>query len=426
MRLYTPKDTYVDLTPLFEASQQASRELAACAPATIDALLCDLADGLVAETEFLLAENARDLALMPESNPNYDRLRLTPERLVGIAADLQTVAALPSPLGEILSQKVRPNGLRLSKVRVPLGVIGIIYEARPNVTIDSLALCLKTGNACLLKGGSDAAFSNAALLAVAAPVLARHGLNPAVATLLPPDRAATAALLAAVGFVDVLIPRGSQALINYVRDNARVPVIETGAGVVHTFFDTTGALASGAAIIANAKTRRVSVCNSLDCLLIHKSRLADLPALLAPLAAAEVHLFADAPAHAALMGHYPPPLLSHATEEHFGTEFLSLRMAVKTVASLHEALEHIAQFGSKHSEAIISEDEANIETFLNAVDAAAVYANASTAFTDGAQFGLGAEIGISTQKLHARGPMGLEELTSYKWLVRGTGQVRNS
>jgi glutamate-5-semialdehyde dehydrogenase len=231
-------------------------------------------------------------------------------------------------------------------------------------------------------------------------------------------------LLAAVGYVDVLIPRGSQGLINYVRENARVPVIETGAGVVHTFFDATGDLASGAAIIANAKTRRVSVCNALDCLLIHENRLADLPALLAPLAAAEVQLFADAPAHAALAGH--SPLLAHAKEEHFGTEFLALRMAVKTVASLPEALEHIAAFGSKHSEAIISENADNLESFLNAVDAAAVYANASTAFTDGGQFGLGAEIGISTQKLHARGPMGLEELTSYKWLVRGTGQVRNS
>ncbi|WP_460503912.1 glutamate-5-semialdehyde dehydrogenase, partial [Hymenobacter agri] len=249
---------------------------------------------------------------------------------------------------------------------------------------------------------------------------------PAVATLLPPERAATEALLRAVGFVDVVIPRGSQGLINYVRENARVPVIETGAGVVHTFFDATGDLASGAAIIANAKTRRVSVCNALDCLLIHASRLADLPALLVTLAAAGVQLFADAPAHAALAGHYPPALLAHATNEHFGTEFLALKMAVKTVASLDEALDHIAAFGSKHSEAIISEDAASIEAFLNAVDAAAVYANASTAFTDGAQFGLGAEIGISTQKLHARGPMGLEELMSYKWQVRGTGQVRNS
>ena len=416
----------MDLSPQFEATRQASRALAAFAPAATDALLRDLADVLGAETSFLLTENARDLARMPEADPRHDRLRLTPERLAGIATDLRTVAGLPSPVGETLSQKTLPNGLHLSKVRVPLGVVGIIYEARPNVTIDSLALCLKTGNACLLKGGSDAAFSNAALLAVAAPVLARHGLPPAVATLLPPERAATAALLAAVGFVDVLIPRGSQALINYVRENARVPVIETGAGVVHTFFDETGDLASGAAIIANAKTRRVSVCNALDCVLLHESRLADLPALLAPLAADGVQLFADAPAYAALAGHYPPPLLGHATEEHFGTEFLALRMAVKTVASLPAALNHIAEFGSKHSEAIISEDAENIEIFLNAVDAAAVYANASTAFTDGAQFGLGAEIGISTQKLHARGPMGLEELTSYKWLVRGTGQIRNS
>ena len=416
----------MDLTSLFDATRQASRALAAFAPAAINALLRDLADATVAETPFLLAENARDLARMPETDPRHDRLRLTPERLASMAADLRTVAGLPSPIGEIITQKELPNGLRLSKVRVPLGVIGIIYEARPNVTFDSLALCLKTGNACLLKGGSDAAFSNAALLAVAAPVLARHGLPAATATLLPPKRAATEALLTAVGYVDVVSPRGSQALINYVRENARVPVIETGAGVVHTFFDATGDLATGAAIIANAKTRRVSVCNALDCLLLHASRLADLPALLAPLAAARVQVFADAPAHEALVPHYPSPLLAHATEEHFGTEFLSLRMAVKTVASLHEALEHIAEFGSKHSEAIISEDADSIETFLNAVDAAAVYANASTAFTDGAEFGLGAEIGISTQKLHARGPMGLEELTSYKWLVRGSGQTRHS
>ena len=416
----------MDLQPQFDACRQASRALATVPAATIDALLHDLAASLEAATDFLLAENARDLAHLPETDPRHDRLRLTPARLAGIAADLRTVAGLPSPVGEIISRKELPNGLHLSKVRVPLGVVGIIYEARPNVTIDSLALCLKTGNACLLKGGSDAAHSNGALLAVAAPVLARHGLPPAAATLLPAERAATEALLRAVGYVDVVIPRGSQGLINYVRENARVPVIETGAGVVHTYFDASGDLASGAAIIANAKTRRVSVCNALDCLLLHESRLPDLPALLAPLAAAGVQLFADAPAHAALAGHYPPALLAPATPAHFGTEFLALRLAVKTVASLTEALDHIAQFGSKHSEAIISADAASIETFLNAVDAAAVYANASTAFTDGAQFGLGAEIGISTQKLHARGPMGLEELTSYKWLVRGTGQVRSS
>jgi glutamate-5-semialdehyde dehydrogenase len=415
-----------DYSAFFIATQQASRTLVAVAPATIDALLRDLADATVANTEFLLAENAKDLARMPATDPRYDRLRLTPERLQGMAQDLRNVAALPSPLSTVLSEQTLPNGLQLSKVRVPLGVVGIIYEARPNVTFDSLAICLKTGNACLLKGGSDAADSNAALLAVAGPVLARHGVPLAAVTLLPPERAATEAMLTAVGYVDVVIPRGSQGLIDFVRKNARVPVIETGAGVVHTYFDETGDLSKGSAIVANAKTRRVSVCNSLDCLLINEHRLADLPALLAPLTEANVQVFADAPAYAALAGAYPTELLAEATEAHFGTEFLDYKMAVKTVPDLDAALEHIARHGSRHSEAIVSETEAHIDQFLRLVDAAAVYANASTAFTDGAQFGLGAEIGISTQKLHARGPMGLAELTSYKWLVRGTGQVRQS
>jgi glutamate-5-semialdehyde dehydrogenase len=413
-----------DYSQFFVSTQRASRALATVPPATIDALLRDLADTLVAHTDFVLAANAQDLARLPATDPRHDRLRLTPERLAAIANDLRNVAALPSPLGAVLSEKELPNGLQLKKVRVPLGVVGIIYEARPNVTIDSLALCLKTGNACLLKGGSDAAASNAALIQVAGPVLLRHGLPLAAATLLPPERAATEALLLAVGLVDVVIPRGSQGLINYVRENARVPVIETGAGVVHTYFDETGDLATGAAIVANAKTRRVSVCNSLDCLLLNEKRLTDLPALVAPLAAAQVQLFADAAAHAALAGHYPAALLAEAEEEHFGTEFLDYKLAIKTVPDLDAALDHIARYGSRHSEAIISETAAHIDTFLQVVDAAAVYANASTAFTDGGQFGLGAEIGISTQKLHARGPMGLEELTSYKWLVRGNGQTR--
>jgi glutamate-5-semialdehyde dehydrogenase len=413
-----------DYTDYFAATQQASRALAAVAPATIDALLRDLADATVTQTDFILAENAQDLAKMPATDPRHDRLRLTPERLQAIAQDLRNVAGLPSPLGAVLSDKTLPNGLHLSKVRVPLGVVGIIYEARPNVTFDSLALCLKTGNACLLKGGSDAAASNAALLAVAGPVLAAHGVPTAAVTLLPAERAATEALLGAVGYVDVVIPRGSQGLIDFVRKTARVPVIETGAGVVHTYFDETGDLANGRAIVANAKTRRVSVCNSLDCLLINQNRLSDLPALMAPLVEAQVQLFADGPAHAALLGGYPAALLHEATAQHFGTEFLDYKMAIKTVPDLNAALDHIARHGSRHSEAIISETQAHIDTFLRLVDAAAVYANASTAFTDGAQFGLGAEIGISTQKLHARGPMGLEELTSYKWLVRGQGQVR--
>ena len=412
------------MTDLFLAAQRASRALALVPATATDALLRDLADALLTHAAPVLAANAQDLARLPATDPRHDRLRLTPERLAGMAQDLRAVAALPSPLGAVLSEKTLPNGLHLSKVRVPLGVVGIIYEARPNVTFDSLALCLKTGNACLLKGGSDAAASNAALIEVAGPVLLRHGLPPAAATLLPPTREATAALLGAVGLVDVVIPRGSQGLITYVRENARVPVIETGAGVVHTYFDETGDLAQGAAIVANAKMRRVSVCNALDCLLLNEKRLADLPALVAPLAEAQVQLFADAPALAALAGAYPPHLLAAATAEHFGTEFLDYKLAIQTVPDLDAALNHIARYGSRHSEAIISENPAHVDLFLQSVDAAAVYANASTAFTDGGQFGLGAEIGISTQKLHARGPMGLEELTSYKWLGRGTGQVR--
>ena len=412
----------MNLLPTFEATREASR--APASAETINAVLLAVAAAVERRIDFLLAANAQDLARMDPADPKYDRLQLTAARLAAIAADLRGVAALPSPLGHTLSEKTLPNGLHLRKLRVPLGVVGVIYEARPNVTFDVVALCLKTGNACVLKGGSDAEASNCAIISVIHEVLAAHGLDPAVAALLPADRAATAALLGAVGYVDVLIPRGSQQLIDYVRQHARVPVIETGAGIVHAYFDAAGDLAHGRAIVLNAKTRRVSVCNALDCLLVHKNRLIDLPALLAPLAAAGVLVRADERAYPALRGLYPAELLQPARPEDFGIEFLSLQLAVKTVDSLDVALAHIARHGSKHSEVIISEDAAATERFLNAVDAAAVYANASTAFTDGGQFGLGAEIGISTQKLHARGPMGLEELTSYKWQVRGTGQVR--
>ncbi|MBC6988183.1 glutamate-5-semialdehyde dehydrogenase [Hymenobacter sp. BT491] len=415
----------MNLQATFESTREASRGLGLVPTETIDALLLDLAETAVAQTPFLLAENEKDLARMTPDDPKYDRLTLTSARIQAIADDIRNVARLTSPLGEMLLQKELPNGLQISKVRVPLGVVGVIYEARPNVTFDVFSLCFKTGNACILKGGSDAAHSNAAIMTVIQEVILRHNLDPAIVALLPPDRQATEALLQAVGFVDVLIPRGSQQLIDFVRSNAKVPVIETGAGIVHTYFDETADLAKGRAIVANAKTRRVSVCNALDCLLLHQARLVDLPALVAPLAAANVLLYADAQAFAALRGLYPTDMLQPATDEHFGTEFLSLKMAVKTVNNLEEALTHIAHHSSKHSEAIVSESPVHIEQFLNSVDAAAVYANASTAFTDGAQFGLGAEIGISTQKLHARGPMGLEELTSYKWIVRGDGQIRN-
>lgn len=414
----------MNLEHIFKKTQKASQTLGLVPAEKVNAVLLDLADAAVAQTPFLLVENEKDLARMDANDPKYDRLKLTAKRLEDIAQDLRNVAGLPSPLGRTLLQKDLPNGLEITKVSVPLGVVGIIYEARPNVTFDVFSLCFKTGNACILKGGSDAADSNAAILKIIHQVLSQHQLDTHIVALLPPDRSATEALLQARGYVDVLIPRGSQGLIDMVRQNAKIPVIETGAGIVHTFFDETGNLDKGKAIIANAKTRRVSVCNALDCLLVHQNRLSDLPAIATPLAEKQVEIYADADAYAALQETYPADLLKPAQEEHFGTEFLALKLAIKTVKGLEHAIEHIAAHSSKHSEAIISEDAANVAQFLNTVDAAAVFANTSTAFTDGAQFGLGAEIGISTQKLHARGPMGLEELTSYKWVVKGNGQVR--
>lgn len=414
----------IALTETFAAVQKASRRIPLLEVSIINRMLLDLAGEAEAETDFLLAENQKDLARMPESDPKHDRLRLTPERIAAIATDIRNVAALNYPVGKTLSSKILSNGLEISKITVPLGVVGIVYEARPNVTFDVFALCLKSGNACILKGGTDADHSNTAIVSLIRRVLRRHDLDQNTVHLLPPDRAATEALLGAVGYVDVLIPRGSQSLIDFVRQHSRVPVIETGAGIVHTYFDESGNLQKGMAIVCNAKTRRVSVCNALDCLLIHENRLAELAALLLPLAEAGVEIFADRLSHGALQGHYPAQLLHPAQPEHFGTEFLSMKMAVRTVGSLEAALEHIAAHGSRHSEAIVAENPAAADQFVKSVDAAAVYVNASTAFTDGAQFGLGAEIGISTQKLHARGPMALEELTSYKWIVRGNGQVR--
>ena len=414
----------MDYTAFFERARKATRRMTGMEPAHVQAVLTDLADTLVRETETILAENKKDLERMDPADPKFDRLTLSATRIQDIARDIVNVAALPGPLGDIMLEKELPNGLHISKIRVPLGVVGIIYEARPNVTLDVFSLCFKTGNVCILKGGSDAAFSNMALVQLIHSVLEKHQFDTAVVQLLPADREATAALLQATGYVDVLIPRGSQQLIDYVRQHSKVPVIETGAGIVHTYFDETGDTEKGKAIIVNAKTRRVSVCNALDCLLINHSRLTDLPALAQPLAQKSVEIFADGNSFAVLSGHYPAALLHPAKPEHFGTEFLSLKMAIKTVHDLGEALEHIAEHSSRHSEAIISEDPAHQRLFLAQVDAAAVYVNASTAFTDGAQFGLGAEIGISTQKLHARGPMGLEELTSYKWIIRGDGQTR--
>ena len=408
----------------FENALKASRTLCRLDQLAVNEILKDLANQVKLFAEDILFANDLDLKRMSAEDPKYDRLKLTRERLNDIAQEILNVAQLESPLAEVIEANTLSNGLHLSKIRVPLGVIGVIYEARPNVTLDVFSLCFKTGNAAVLKGGSDAEFSNQALIKIIHQVLLKHGVDIHVAVLLPSEREATAALLNATGFVDVLIPRGSQALINYVREHSNVPVIETGAGIVHTYFDLSGDQEKGKAIIFNAKTRRVSVCNALDCLLIHTGRLDDLYMLISPLAAKSVHIYADPEAFEAVEGLYPENLLHHSNPEDFGTEFLDYKLAIKTVENLEDALVHIALYSSKHSEAIIAEDENQLLTFLNVVDAAAVYANASTAFTDGGQFGLGAEIGISTQKLHARGPMGLKELTSYKWVIKGNGQIR--
>jgi glutamate-5-semialdehyde dehydrogenase len=412
------------LESIFKSVQEASRKLPLLKEEKVNQVLIALADKAEKYADQIIEENRKDLDRMPESDAKYDRLKLTEQRIKDIATDLRNVSRLPSPLGISLENRNLSSGISLEKITVPLGVIGIIYEARPNVTFDVFSLCIKSGNAVLLKGGSDAESSNRYIVTLIKEVLEAHQINPLIIELLPPDRSATQALLNAVGYVDIIIPRGSQSLIDYVRDNSKVPVIETGAGIVHTYFDASGDTEKGAEIIFNSKTRRVSVCNALDCLIVHQSRLSDLPQLTEKLATKNVRLFADEKSLNTLTGNYPAELLVRAEEKHFGTEFLDYKMSIKTVGSIDEALDHIYKYGSKHSEAIVAENTSAINTFLKNVDAAAVYANASTAFTDGAQFGLGAEIGISTQKLHARGPMALREMTSYKWLIRGNGTVR--
>lgn len=409
---------------VFAAVRKASGELLSLSDSDVQAVLYDLADALLFNAHELMFANADDLGRMSSDDPKYDRLILTQSRIESIAQGLRDVAALPSPLGREISSAVRPNGLKVRRVSVPFGVIGIIYEARPNVTFDVFGLCFRSGNACVLKGGKDADSTNRAGINIIHSVLAAHGISTRVAELLPSTREATAALLSARGYVDLIIPRGGSALIASVRENSSVPVIETGAGVCHTYFDASGDLAMGSALVANAKTRRVSVCNALDCLLVHRSRLSELASLCVPLAAKNVEIYADSEAFAALRGSYPFELLQHAAPSSFGTEFLDYKMSVKTVGSISEAIEHISTYGSGHSEAIITSDESSAARFQREVDAACVYVNAPTSFSDGGEFGLGAEIGISTQKLHARGPMGLSELTTYKWLIDGNGQTR--
>ena len=412
----------MQLKDTFERVKRASKSLALLTDEQRNEILHAVADAIITNKARILEANAQDLAKMDKANPLYDRLQLTDNRLEGIASDMHNVATLPSPLGHITKQKTLPNGLRLCRVSVPFGVIGMIYEARPNVTFDVFSLCFKSGNACVLKGGKDADCSNREEVALIHEILQQYGVPQDVVALLPATHEATGEMLNAVGYIDVCIPRGGRKLIDFVRDNARIPVIETGAGVVNTYFDKDGDLEMGRAIINNAKTRRVSVCNALDCLLIHESRLADLPALCQKMADKHVIIYADKQAYQALDSNYP--FLEPATDDSFGTEFMDYKLAIKTVASLDEALDHIDQNGSGHSEAIVTMNEQTARKFQAHVDAACVYWNAPTSFTDGAQFGLGAEIGISTQKLGPRGPMALEEMTTYKWLIEGEGQVR--
>lgn len=413
------------MNEIFAKTKKASRTLAALTDNERNEVLTAVADAICSQKDRILKANSRDLQRMEPANPLYDRLQLTNARLDGIAADMRKVTTLPSPLGRILKETTLPNGLHLQRISVPFGVIGIVYEARPNVTFDVFALCFKSGNACVLKGGKDADDSNREEVAIIHEVLRQKGINEDVVTLLPATHEATAEMLNAVGFVDLCIPRGGRKLIDFVRDNARIPVIETGAGVVNTYFDLHGDADMGARIINNAKTRRVSVCNALDCLIIHKDRLADLGTLCQQLQESKVEIIADERAYAALEEHYPGQLLTTANDSTFGTEFMAYRMAIKTVDSIDQAIDHITRYGSGHSEAIITNNRQSAEKFKAEVDAACVYVNAPTSFTDGAQFGLGAEIGISTQKLGARGPMGLEEITTYKWIIEGNGQVRS-
>ena len=403
---------------------KASRSLNLVSDERKNRFLLTLADEIDNNCAQILKANAYDLARMDPENQLYDRLQLTPERVYAIAEDVRNVAKLPSPLGRILMKTIRPNGMTITKISVPFGVVGVIYEARPNVSFDVFSLCFKSGNACILKGGSDAHNSNLAIVKLIKKTLINSEMDENIVTLLAAGREAASELMNATGYVDVIIPRGGKGLIDFVRQNSQVPVIETGAGVCHTYFDEYGDTEKGKNIVFNAKTRRVSVCNALDCLIIHKKRLNDLAEICQKSAEKNVIIYADEPAFGKLAGKYPDNLLKKADEHSYGTEFLDYKMAVKTVENIAEAIEHIAQYSSRHSECMITEDEANMQLFTAQVDAACVYTNVSTAFTDGAQFGLGAEICISTQKLHARGPMGLEELCSYKWLIEGDGQVR--
>jgi glutamate-5-semialdehyde dehydrogenase len=405
-------------------ASNATAEIRSLSAAKKQEVLNTIADELLANKTNIIAENLKDLNRMDDSDPKKDRLLLNEERIEGLASSIRDVANLEDQTGKIILERTMENGLFIQKKTVALGVVGVIYESRPNVTVDVAALCIRSGNVCLLRGGSDADDTNICLVNIIQKVLKSYNLNPNIVQLLPVDRKHVEELLTAEKYVDILIPRGSQQLIDFVRKNAKVPVIETGAGVCHTYIEKTADLLKAAKIVCNAKVTRPSVCNSLDTIVLDKEIASDaLPLIADLLKDYEVEMFADETAYPILKS-ISYPYLVKAEAEDFGREFLALKCSVKVVNDTEEALSHIKKFSSKHSEAIVSEDSAKIENFLNQVDAAAVYANASTRFTDGGVFGLGAEIGISTQKLHARGPFALEKLVTEKWMVKGNGQVR--
>ena len=410
------------------AAKAASRKLAFLPTQTKNKALLNIAEALIDERDEILAANKIDYDEARASGMSeamLDRLMLSPSRLEGMAQDVKTVAALPDPVGEESEMRALPNGLQISKRRVPLGVIGAIYESRPNVTIDISSLCLKSGNAVILRGGREAINSNRALARVAQEACDRAGVpRGAVQFIESTERTLVNQMLKMKGIIDLMIPRGGAGLIRLVSENAAMPVITGGIGVCHTYVDESADIGKAVAIASNAKVQRPTVCNALDCILVHNHVAeAYLPAIAKEWARAGVEMHCDKRAMA-ILEPLPSLRLVPAREEDWGKEYLSLRAAIRVVDSLDAALEHIERYGSGHSEAIITEDNSAATRFLNEVDAACVYANASTRFTDGSQFGLGAEIGISTQKFHARGPMALKELTSYKWIIQGTGQIR--
>lgn len=413
-----------DIRLHLEETKAASSTLQFLADGVKAGLMADIAGSLEENLEHILSENRKDLDLLPDTDPKKDRLLLSKARVLDLAAAVRSVASLPDPCGQTLVDKILPNGLHLKKQTVPLGVVGIIYESRPNVTVDVSALCLRSGNAVVLKGGKEASHSNRALVNCIHKALEKNQLPTQLVLLLPSDRAVVQEMFTATRYLDVLIPRGSDQLIQFVRENSRVPTIETGAGVVHVYVHQSADLEVAVNIVVNAKTSRPSVCNALDCLLVDKVIALDLLALLAQkLAISKVRVHADAPSHSILEA-IPYPFLEAATEQDFGREWLDYILSIKQVEGPDAALKHISFYSSRHSEAIVARDKAVVNRFLQEVDAAAVYANASTRFTDGGEFGLGAEIGISTQKLHARGPFALEKLVTEKWIVQGDGQVR--